>query len=237
VLGISTEAFNMKITKTVTEKVIAANRANSQKSTGPHNVEVVKENAVKHGLLARRIVFKNEEEQFEFNRLFEALCDEYQPSGPTEFMLVEEAATCIWKWRIANMWESQELANRENAAAYTRALAENHYEQQLPLFTRGDGSNSAAQLGWVCEELVIQSGSRNSELNYGSYSKDRDKKDKAGHVIIQAKLGSGLGAVLRYQAALKRDLYRAIAALRKARVGRKRNRKFTTSRKPPQPTE
>lgn len=227
----------MKITKTVTEKVIAANRANSQKSTGPHNVEVVKENAVKHGLLARRIVFKNEEEQFEFNRLFEALCDEYQPSGPTEFMLVEEAATCIWKWRIANMWESQELANRENAAAYTRALAENHYEQQLPLFTRGDGSNSAAQLGWVCEELVIQSGSRNSELNYGSYSKDRDKKDKAGHVIIQAKLGSGLGAVLRYQAALKRDLYRAIAALRKARVGRKRNRKFTTSRKPPQPTE
>ena len=63
-LGISAEAFNMKIKKTVTEKVIAANRGNSQKSTGPHNVEAVKENALKHGLLARRIVFTNEEEQF-----------------------------------------------------------------------------------------------------------------------------------------------------------------------------
>jgi hypothetical protein len=208
----------MKIKKSVTEKVIAANRANSQKSTGPNNVEAVKENAVKHGLLARRRVFKNEEEESEFNTLFDALCDEYQPSTPTLFMLVEEVANDIWKLRIANRWESQELANRENAAAFTRALAENHDEQQLPLFTRGDGSHSAAQLGWVCEELVIQSGSRNSELNYGSYSKDR-KKDKAGHVIIQAKLGSGLDAVLRYQAALKRDLYRAIAALRKAKCG------------------
>ena len=126
---------------------------------------------MKHGLLARRIVFKNEEEELEFNRLFEALCDEYQPSGPTQFMLVG-GVSCIWKWRIANLWESQELANRENAAAFTRALAENHYEQQLPLFTRGNGSNSAAQLGWACEALVNQSGSRNSELNYGSYSKE-----------------------------------------------------------------
>jgi hypothetical protein len=34
------------------------------------------------------------------------------------------------------------------------------------------------------------------------------------HVQIEAKLNTSLDTILRYQAALKRDLYRAIAALR-----------------------
>jgi hypothetical protein len=35
-----------------------------------------------------------------------------------------------------------------------------------------------------------------------------------GHLQIEAKLSTSLDTILRYQAALKRDLYRAIAALR-----------------------
>jgi len=216
VVGMPLGAHNMKIKKTVTEKVIAANRANSHQSTGPHNVDAVKENAVRHGLLASHIVFQNEEEKLEFQSLLDALCEEYEPSSPTILVLVEDLATSIWRARTANQWEGQELDNRKNSAAFIRALAENYHEQQLPLFTRGDGSTSEAQSGWVCEELVIQSGSRNSEQEYGSGLRDRNNKDKAGHVLIQAKLGSGLDTAMRYQAAAKRDVYRAIAALRKA---------------------
>jgi hypothetical protein len=207
----------MKIKKSVTDKVIAANRSNAQKSSGPNNTAAVGANATKHGLLARHIKFQNEEEQLEFNRLLDSLYDEYLPSGPTRVILIEELANCAWKMRIGNRWEMQELENRSNAAeAFVRAVDKNYYDQPLPLFRNADGSGSAAQRGWAYEELVIESGSRKSEQEYGSGFADRDCKDKAGEVSIKAKLGSGLDMVLRYQAAVKKDFYRAIAALKKA---------------------
>jgi hypothetical protein len=206
----------MKIKKKVTDKVIAANRANAQKSTGPDNTAAVAANATTHGLLARHVKFHNEEEELEFNRLGGWFYEEYPPSGPTGVALVEEAISCTWKMRIANAWEMQELENRSNAAeALVRAVNDHYYDQPLPLFRNGDGSASAAQLGWECKELVIQSGSRNSEQEYGSGLRDRDCKDKAGQVSIKAKLGSGLDRVSRYQAAVKKDFYRAISALKK----------------------
>ena len=62
----------MKTKKTMTEKVIAANRANAQKTTGPQNTSAVSQNALKHGLLAKHVLFRNEEEKVEFNT--EASC-------------------------------------------------------------------------------------------------------------------------------------------------------------------
>jgi hypothetical protein len=41
-----------------------------------------------------------------------------------------------------------------------------------------------------------------------------DKNGKTGHVQIEAKLGTSLDTILRYQTTLKRDLYRVIAELR-----------------------
>jgi hypothetical protein len=207
----------MKIKKSVTDKVITANRANAQKSTGPKNTAAVGANATKHGLLAKHMKFQNEDEQFEFNRLRDLFYEEYLPCGPTGVTLVEEAASSAWKMRIANGWEMQELENCSNAAeAFVRAVDKNYYDQPLPLFRNADGSGSAAQRGWAYEELVIESGSRRSEQEYGSGFTDRDCKDNAGEVCIRAKLGSGLDMVLRYQAAVKKDFYRAISALKKA---------------------
>ncbi len=203
----------MKTKKTVTEKVMAANRANAQKTTGPRNTNAVSQNALKHGLLAKHLLFQNEEEKTEFNMLLEELDDEYQPAGRTERALVEEVAICLWKLQTANGWEIQELANRRKAVkAILRAVAENYDEEQLPLFTKGDGSRSAAQLGWDCQELIVRTGTRNSEQEEASGSMDRT--DKSGHVQIEAKLNTSMDSILRYEAALKRDLYRAIRTLR-----------------------
>jgi hypothetical protein len=205
--------MRMKTKKTVTEKVIAANRANAQKTTGPRNTNAVSRNALKHGLLAKHFLFQNEEEKAEFKTLLDELDDDYQPVGRTERALVEEVAVCLWKLQTANGWEIEELASRRKASkAILRTLAENYDGDQLRFFDRGDGSRSAAQLGWECEELVVRTGTRNSEQE--SESSSGDKNGKIGHVQIEAKLHTSVETILRYQAALKRDFYRAIAALR-----------------------
>jgi hypothetical protein len=41
-----------------------------------------------------------------------------------------------------------------------------------------------------------------------------DRRGKSGHVQIEARLNTSLHTILRYQAAIKRDMYRAIAELR-----------------------
>ncbi len=199
----------MKIKKTITEKVMAANRANGRKTAGPHDTNSTRENALKHGLLAKNLIFRDEEESNEFDRLLHELEFEYAPAGPTERTLVEEVANCIWKLKTANAWEMREVRHRRQAAeAILRAVAEN-CDEQMELFTKEDGTRSAARLGWDCQELIVRTGSAERDMEEFS----REKKAKTGNVQIEAKLTNSLDSVLRYQSALKRDLYRAIAAL------------------------
>ncbi|MBZ5723303.1 MAG: hypothetical protein LAO03_23450 [Acidobacteriia bacterium] len=203
----------MKQKKTMTEGAIAANRRNATKSPGPQNFAAVRDNAAKHCLLAKHMIFQSEQEKSEFDELMADLQDDHQPVGRTEWALVEEIAIILWKLAIANGWEMPELLNRRHAAnAILRAVAENYHGEQLPLFTQGDGAHSAARLGWDCQELVVRTGTRNSEQE--DESRLGSKKGNIGLVQVEAKLTTSLDTILRYQAALKRDLYRAIAALR-----------------------
>ncbi len=202
----------MKIRKTITEKVVAANRANAQKTNGPNDKNALSQNAVKHGLLAKHLHFSNEEDKLEFSTLLGELEDDLLPVGRTERALVEEVAVCFWKIQMANGWEEVELTNRRKASkAILRTLAENYDADRLPLFDQRDGSPSAARLGWECQELVIRTSTKNSELESERIS--GDKNGKVGNVQIEAKLNTSLDTILRYQAALKRDFYRAIGAL------------------------
>ena len=207
----------MTIKKTVTANVIEANRSNAKKSTGPRNTTTVNQNATRHGLLAKTLRFRDDDEKNEFNRLMQELEEEQQAAGRIERVLIEEAAVCLWKLQSANDWEIQELANRRKASkAIMKSLAEN-CDEERPLFNQWDSSPPAAQLGWDCDELVIRSGTTNSEQEK---EKSGDQNCKAGHVQIEAKLTASLDTVLRYQAAIKRDLYRALAALRDMRRDR-----------------
>jgi hypothetical protein len=202
----------MKIRKTVSERVISANRANAQESTGPKDCGKVKHNAVRHGLRAKQILFEDEDEEKQYSALLEELEVYHQPDGPIEWMLVEEIARCRWRLQVLSGWEVQEIKNRRMAAkAILQAVAENYDEEQLPLFTTAHGSNSAAQLGWDCQELIVRTGTRSFEQE--ETSGFMDKADKSGHVQIQAKLNTSMESIMRYEAAMKRDLYRAIRTL------------------------
>jgi hypothetical protein len=70
---------------------------------------------------------------------------------------------------------------------------------------------SAAELGWDCQELVVRCEKADSEQDLKI---DGDKTSKSGHTQIEARLTTSQDSILRYQAAIKRDLYRAIDTLR-----------------------
>src|SRR4030081_2011672 len=84
-----------------TDKQIAANRLNAQKSTGPKTPEgraAVRLNGVKHGLTAETIVLKGESEA-DFTNLLDSLEAEHDPATPTEEALVVQLALATWRLR------------------------------------------------------------------------------------------------------------------------------------------
>src|SRR5215472_18773611 len=82
-----------------TEKQIAANRLNAQKSTGPRTEEgraAVRLNAVKHGLCAKTLVLPGEDEA-EFQAVLNGLEETYQPANYNELILVRQMAMAAWR--------------------------------------------------------------------------------------------------------------------------------------------
>jgi hypothetical protein len=211
-------ATDMKTKKTVTEKVLAANRANARKSTGPRDASAVSQNARKHGLLARSLRFETQDEREEFQALLLELETDQQPGERAERVLIEELATCIWKVGLANHWEVEEQHNSRAASqSIMQTLADNDDHETLPFFANSAGSASAAQRGWDCHELFIRSSNTDSE--HDNAFGDRHKQ--VGQIHIEAKLGTRLETIQRYQAAIKRDLYRVLAALREMKRERR----------------
>ena len=106
-------------TRLVSAKKLAANRANAQKSTGPHTAEgkrISSQNSLKHGLTARlhNVITHGDaqEDPFEFIELHESLKEELKPGGLLEELEVETIAKCYWrKWRAAR-WEVGAIERR-----------------------------------------------------------------------------------------------------------------------------
>jgi len=86
----------------ISEKKLAANRANAQKSTGPTSEAGKKSsrmNALTHGLLARETVIRlgdYQEEFVEYLELLDDLWERYRPVGHAEELEVEIMAKCDW---------------------------------------------------------------------------------------------------------------------------------------------
>jgi hypothetical protein len=91
---------------------VEANRKNSTKSTGPRTLRgkmASRWNAMKHGLLSRKLLFhdgngKGSPEEFKY--LLESLRQDRQPVGALEELLVEKIATEYWKLHIATQHET-----------------------------------------------------------------------------------------------------------------------------------
>lgn len=209
----------MTIRKNVPEKVLIANRTNAKKSTGPHSTEVSSLNSFKHGLLAKKLHFRNDEERAEYKALLRDLRKEQIPEGAAAQILVEDAAVCIWKLRKIAGWDLAAIEHRRQAGkVMVGALIGSFDDEQLNLFDRNVFGESRASRGWDCESLAVRTIRMESQ---GPAKMSLHPESKSGHIEIEAKLCSSLQTVLKYQATIKRDLYRALSELREIRRERR----------------
>jgi hypothetical protein len=154
----------MKIKKTLTEKVIQANRSNSRNSPGPTTVSGkanARLNALAHGLLAKCLVFANPQEKHDYDLLHEGLSRQIRPRDLLEGMMVSEIATNYWKLCCAQKWEVASVQARKEIcrsviAALTLQNSELDHEARLPLLDQSEDTFERTSAGWDCTELCIE---------------------------------------------------------------------------------
>lgn len=116
--------------KHVSEKQLAANRANAQKSTGPRTPEgkaIVSQNAVKHGILAQAVIprgLEPYESKEDFEQLHQRLYESFVPANALEELLVEQVA--VGYWRLARLYRAEggAIAKRRDSAEKDFLLAQ-----------------------------------------------------------------------------------------------------------------
>jgi len=83
------------------EHRMRANRANSQKSTGPTTAEgkvIASQNALRHGLLSTKLLLEDEDPT-EYEALLRGLVESLGPVGALEAHLIERIAVTLWRQR------------------------------------------------------------------------------------------------------------------------------------------
>ncbi len=106
---------------TVSEKQLQANKENAQKGGVKtlEGKEIVKYNALKHGLLAKEVVIavgEGAENPEEFNALLADLGTQLQPQGTLEEIQVEKIAVAYWRLRRAYRYEVGLIRNELDTA-------------------------------------------------------------------------------------------------------------------------
>jgi hypothetical protein len=222
--------------KKVTDAVRAANRANAQSSTGPRTEQGKSNssnNAVRHGILSRKVEFDDDEQRAEFLELRQRCKTELQ-KGLIERFLVEEIATLLWKLGITEFLEFRELSRHQGLSDDVGSILDKDLE--LPIRDLDLPLHLPLDRGWGCERMVVRAVAA-KDHHYSSAvhgpgfvqghvvealksSQNNDSKN-GDHLEIEAVMGSALESMTRYQARLKRDLYRAIETLRKMQTERR----------------
>src|SRR5271156_5968661 len=90
------------------ERQIAANRQNAQRSTGPCTVDGKKRvasNATKHGLTGKQVVLPNESSE-DFDAFWDRLWSVLEPYDELEGILAERIVIDAWRLRRVPMLES-----------------------------------------------------------------------------------------------------------------------------------
>ena len=95
----------MKTENKISERKLAANRENAQKSTGPSNTVSTRFNAQKHGLLSQGVTELDNPEKFQ--ALVEQLKTELQPVGILEHECVQQMAILTIRLRRARCLEAE----------------------------------------------------------------------------------------------------------------------------------
>lgn len=97
----------------ISEKQIEANKQNAQKSTGAKTEvgkNIVKLNALKHGLLSSEVLLKDENKQ-ELDEMSKKIRNELAPANQIELILVERIIANTWRLKRAMRIEAEMIKN------------------------------------------------------------------------------------------------------------------------------
>lgn len=225
----------MKHKKRVTKAVLEANQANSKSSTGPTTKEGKarsSRNALRHGILARKITFEDKAHRRAYRAIRKSWKKQFNPHGRLERFLVEEIALISWKLGIVEALEVEDLLRRENAPVGIQKVFHN-FDLKLPV----SHSDLPLDRVWDCERVVVHgvTGEDSSSAHTlrvpavvqnralsGTQSSRSSNNHGNSHLEIQAVMGSTLQTVSRYRSMLKRDLYHALQELRNVQSARQK---------------
>jgi hypothetical protein len=104
------------------DKKVAANRINGQKSRGPINTTSTRFNATKHGLLAVGITELDNAEGY--RNILSDLMREKNPVGVIETFLVESAAIEMVRWLRARRLEAECITGELNPPTHSPGLSD-----------------------------------------------------------------------------------------------------------------
>lgn len=213
----------MKAKKMVTPKVVAANKKNAQRSTGPKTAPGKRSAAANrrsHGLLAMTIVFGSDEEKAQYEELLELWTRDSDPNDMVEAALIKHVVDALWRLQQVSPWESAALlARRRSSLAIVQAMAQdsatNFDAPDLPIVNLEPFRDAIA--GWECSEVVLTSG-KSKDIT-PRQSPLAPSEERAGdQVAIGAKLTSSLETVMRYRSMITRELHRALELLTRHRA-------------------
>jgi hypothetical protein len=175
-------------------------------------------------------VLETVEERAEFQRLFQRCQDDFCPEGLLEEVFMDEIAITLWKLRLTIGLETKELSRRQEDA---EDQIDDVFSSDLELPI--SASDLPLAKSWDCERIIVRavagkdeissSGSRGPTIYEGTVlnllqKSNNHNSQEAGHLEVEAVLGSSLDKLTRYQSTQKRDLYRAIEMLRSLQTER-----------------
>jgi len=213
------------VEKNVTPAVVEANRANARKSTGPRTAAGKRNssrNAMKFGLLTRRIAFEDPQQQKDFEALKSWVWEECAPKGGLEQICVDDIVACLWKLQSTeNLTQGTFSTQSKTSSTILKLFMNSSCRFDRPLAGELEQLQSLGGPAVACREIIVSVDGRSTEGKEGSRTDSTENCEKAQ---MQAKLEPGGDAILRYGAAWRRELYRAMNTFYRLRSRSRRQR-------------
>jgi hypothetical protein len=207
----------------LSEKKLAANKLNAQKSTGPKTPQgkaKVSQNAVTHGLTSHRPVL-DMEDTAEFRTFVNEMLDQLDPTNPLEFFFAKRAACQAWRIQRAQCYETLVLDRLVNNVG-----------QASPLGNKNDKTNPIDTVGAdhrVCPDDSTTRPPKTKITDYievdpGLFGEDDDPKALLGQAIMDDFRNHWtLDKIARYETRLEGSMMRCLTKFQKVRESKMMN--------------
>ena len=200
-----------------TPKQTEANRRNSRKGTGPKTPAgkaESKKNAMKHGLLAKEVVVRNED-PVEFAGAIESLFDEFQPQGSLEEQLVERVAACMWRLRRLYRIEAGIFTHESLTIELNRA---EHEVRDVEVAGRDFLPDPLSEVHITDEE---QHGRAKTQMEKTAHLLQKETLALGVAFKHDAENAGAISKLSRYEAGIERSYYKALHELQRVQAARK----------------